>query len=98
MHKDKNKHDLLKIKEEIEIHIILTAVQHIKAAVKGKHPELYPDNILDIWEKIGKDVKITNVDGKWQMTHEESGDKTEKKHYKEEGNKKIPVNDSWQKR
>ena len=94
MHKDKNKHNLLEIKEEIETRIILSAIQHIKAAIKGKHPEAYPANILSVWERIGKDVKITVVDGKWQMTYnKEPETKT-----KEKENKKIPVNDSWRRR
>ena len=100
LHKDKNKHDLLDMQDQVEARIILGAIQHIRSALKGKYPELYPHNILDIWEGIGKDVRVENQDGKWKLIYEDSTKEKEKKKkgHKEETRKERPIDDSWIKR
>tara|TARA_R110000824_G_scaffold202090_4_gene386282 strand:- start:5243 stop:5722 length:480 start_codon:yes stop_codon:yes gene_type:complete len=99
LHKDKNKHDLLDMQEQVEARLVLGAIQHIRAALKGKYPDLYPPNILDIWEGIGKDVRVEKQDSKWKLIYEDSTEKKEKKKgHKEEPKKERSIDDSWIKR
>jgi|GEM_PF-4475728 len=99
LHKDKKHHDLLKRQDEREVQIILVAVLHIRGVLNGKYPGMYPENALELWEHLGKNVIIKKVNKNWTMQLKIPKDMKRKKkeQHKENATEGDNLNDYWRK-